>query len=438
MRQKRFRKLLRTSETELVIETEAVETEQVETEAVTETETVIETEAAEETETESVSETETEAETEVEAETEAETEPETENIVETETEAETETESDEEELVNRNLRVRTDEGALVSVSGLMPADVKAQALDEDAAAYSEDLEGDGLLAVDISLPRESGSGSEAVSVENADTGENAQGDADAGEIKEDYQPEEPVRVIITDPAIGEAVRNHQELEVYHVADDGTSTKVEGVRFVGNSALFYADGFSVYVVTYTVDFHWGEYTYSIEGESEILLSALFEKLGIDDVTLSDVTDVSFSNPELVKVEKTDTGENADEQAGYDWLLTSLAPFDTEEALTLVLRNGQVVEIKVTDETDFTGWNEFTIHANAIAAGDDNKLFWKVENGCLYIHSDADIKENRDIITGGGYSNNYGSQHQLWKDDEGTITSAVVSGGMSAFLPTCSDI
>ena len=66
-----------------------------------------------------------------EIETEAETEPETENIVETETEAETETESDEEELVNRNLRVRTDEGALVSVSGLMPADVKAQALDED-------------------------------------------------------------------------------------------------------------------------------------------------------------------------------------------------------------------------------------------------------------------------------------------------------------------
>ena len=107
---------------------------------------------------------------------------------------------------------------------------------------------------------------------------------------------------------------------------------------GENVEFETDGFSVYLVAYTVDFHWGDYTYSIAGESEILLSALFEKLGVNEIALADIEDVTFSNPDLVGVEKLDS----------DWLLKSLAPFSTEEALVLALKNGQSVEIRVTDE------------------------------------------------------------------------------------------
>ena len=79
-------------------------------------------------------------------------------------------------------------------------------------------------------------------------------------------------------------------------------------------------------------------YNMKGEGEITLSSLLEKLGVTEITAADVANVTFSNPEYIAIEQLDS----------DWLLRSLAPFSTEEALTLTLQNGQSVEIKVTDE------------------------------------------------------------------------------------------
>lgn len=95
-----------------------------------------------------------------------------------------------------------------------------------------------------------------------------------------------------------------------------------------------------VYGYTVDFHWGDYIYNMEGEGEITLSSLLEKLGVTEITAADVANVTFSNPEYIAIEQLDS----------DWLLRSLAPFDTEETLTLTLSNGQSVRIKVTDENE----------------------------------------------------------------------------------------
>ena len=191
-----------------------------------------------------------------------------------------ETEPIEDELINRSLKVRSDDGStLVSVSGLLPKDVTADATSEDAEAYSAGLDGEGLLALDITLSRGEDyvsdtaasaemSGDDAAAEADAEAADRtdsyqtdaSQDDISDADVSEDvngfaesvsYQPEEPVRVVLTDPAIGEAVKNDSELEVWHIADDGTSTKVENVRFVGNSAVFYADGFSVYVVVQTV-------------------------------------------------------------------------------------------------------------------------------------------------------------------------------------------
>ena len=85
-----------------------------------------------------------------------------------------------------------------------------------------------------------------------------------------------------------------------------------------------------------DFHFGDYTWSILGKSEILLSELFANLKIGR-SVSDVTQAVFSNPKLISVEKT-----AD-----DWKLTSLKAFKTKETLTVTFSNGEELVIEVTD-------------------------------------------------------------------------------------------
>ena len=165
---------------------------------------------------------------------------------------------------------------------------------------------------------------------------------------EEYQPEagSPLEVCITDPAIREGM----ELELWHIHNDGATEQITDFTVEGNSIRFMAESFSVYLVcAYTVDFHWGDYTYSIEGESEITLGALLEKLGVTEIRLDDVAAVSFSNPEYIEIEQLDS----------DWLLRSLAPFSSEEALTLTLKNGETVEIKVTDENENEGTESYTV-------------------------------------------------------------------------------
>ncbi len=103
-------------------------------------------------------------------------------------------------------------------------------------------------------------------------------------------------------------------------------------------VFFTDGFSEFV-GFTVDFHYNGVDFSIPGESSILLSDLFEQLGItkDATTASSVV---FSDTSLVTVERQDDG---------DWLLTSLLAFDTNETLVITFEDGDVVVVEVTDVT-----------------------------------------------------------------------------------------
>ncbi len=187
------------------------------------------------------------------------------------------------------------------------------------------------------------------------------------ETGEEVQPTSDVSVSIQ--LLEEAVNENTQIDVVHF---GQEVEQLDAAVNGDAIEFGAGGFSVYVVLgYTVDFHWGEYTYSIAGESEILLSALLEKLGVTEIALSDVADVRFSDPTLVEVKKIEATEAQTE----DWLLTSLAPFDTEEALTLTLKNGRSVEIRVTDEESEYG----TLIDSATA----NHVTWaEYQNGTEY--------------------------------------------------------
>ncbi len=90
-------------------------------------------------------------------------------------------------------------------------------------------------------------------------------------------------------------------------------------------------------SFTVDFHYKDVTFSIPGESSILLSELFEAIGYTMHTAAQAVWVEFSDETLVTVEQKEN----------DWLLTSLIAFDTEELLTIEFDDGEVFEMKVTD-------------------------------------------------------------------------------------------
>ena len=127
------------------------------------------------------------------------------------------------------------------------------------------------------------------------------------------------------------------------------------------AAFTTDSFSVYGIVYTVDFEYEGYTYSILGESEIMLSDLFESLHIEE-SIKDVKNVDFTDYSLIKIEKT----------GEDWKLISLKPFSTEEKLTVTLED-KIIIIKVTDDNQdqvarvMVEGGEWTYHSALIDSG-----------------------------------------------------------------------
>ena len=162
----------------------------------------------------------------------------------------------------------------------------------------------------------------------------------------------------------ETIDKDASVEGLHFTEEGAeNVDVETKGIADNHVdvvTFQSDSFSVYGILYTVDFEivnpeTGKvYTYSLEGGKSINLTELLVILGIkseDEVekfVAEDVTDVKFSNPELVRV--THKGKFLGLFGTEDWLLESLQPFDTEETLTIMLKNGSSIVVKVTDAQD----------------------------------------------------------------------------------------
>ena len=165
----------------------------------------------------------------------------------------------------------------------------------------------------------------------------------------------------------------EEITDYQVTKEGT-------------ILFETDSFSVFGIIYTVDFHWNvegqSFEYSIPGGGFISLTELLTILQVaDDIPafVAEIENVAFSNPELVWIGKTDEEttvgniksanelncqysedlsteqiEDIDAQVvnSGDWALISLVPFETEETLTVTMKDGEQFVIKVTDAA-YTG-------------------------------------------------------------------------------------
>lgn len=169
----------------------------------------------------------------------------------------------------------------------------------------------------------------------------------------EIQPNAPVEVKVT-MAQGEG-----DVRALHFGDD--VEVIDGVQCSGDAVMFDAERFSVYGIVFTVDFEYAGTAFSINGCDSIRLSELLNILYID-VNAADVTRASFSNPDLVSVEALER----------DWLLTSLAPFETEEALTLFIRDGRVIVITVYDAQHITDLTK--IIASATLSENDQTIPW----------------------------------------------------------------
>ena len=214
-------------------------------------------------------------------------------------------------------------------------------------------------------------------------------DGDGREV----QPEVPVTVNISldntavesIEAADHVIDNSDPVAVamhFEESDESVSVDVKETTETEEAVMFDAESFSVWGVVYTVDFYFGDYEYHLPGEGYIALSDLFGKLEIE-ADAAEAKDVVFSNPELVAVVKVEedtalsqikaelgvteeididleTDEQQTEETEEDivipagtWLLISLAPFDTEEKLTVTMEDGTVYEIRVEDDaTDYT--------------------------------------------------------------------------------------
>lgn len=242
------------------------------------------------------------------------------------------------------------------------------------------------------------------------------------------EPAKPIRVKMTAKVLSQADKVH----VVHVDDTG-STDVVAKKSDGktiestsseaassdakNAVSFESDSFSVYAIVYTVDFKYSvngkTYQFSLHGEEKIALSDLIEVLGIIDDTnfknvkafLKEIDTVTFSDEDLLAVTKVTEettfadidaqvfdvfaagGEEPEEDKAVvsapDWVLTSLAPFSSEETLVISMKNGDEITIDVTDDQE-TNLAEFITDASLEIEGKTygQGQTWNVREGVDY--------------------------------------------------------
>ena len=191
-------------------------------------------------------------------------------------------------------------------------------------------------------------------------------------VDKDGNPLEPNADVKVRIILDRAPADASDVQVIHFDDNSASgDETVNANVHGDTDIkFTADSFSVYGVVYTVDFTYGGFTYKMDGDGSVLLSVLAEELGLYEkdydkaFEISNVSDVTFTDYDLIDVEK---------QADGDWLLTSLGSFTSEETLTITMEDGVVFVIEVTDppgneENEWTESSDLTnFLSNATVSG-----------------------------------------------------------------------
>ena len=204
----------------------------------------------------------------------------------------------------------------------------------------------------------------------------------------EIEPSKPIKVTMKSTSIP---KQAEEAPVVVHVDDKLDTSVveaeqaEEAEKPTEAVTFESDAFSVYAIVYTVDFAYAldghVYTFSMEGGQSMKLSALVTALGIVDETkladgkafVAEVQKVEFTDPSLLRVRK--------DFFGSDWTLTSLAPFTSEEALTITMKNGDVLTLRVTDDQESSNLSDFLTKVTVSGAELENGNY-VVEQGKIY--------------------------------------------------------
>ena len=182
---------------------------------------------------------------------------------------------------------------------------------------------------------------------------------------------------LTIPETDESAVIHN-VEVYHYAPDGAIEQIEEiiVDSEARTVSFSADELGAYAVRYTVDFYFDGREFHMVGGATLLLSELFRQLGIDR-DAADVEQIDFTDNSLIQFTRY--------KDGVDWVMQSLAPFDTQETLTLIFSDGERLVIPVTD--DETTYSETSNLADLMTN-------WKIKVGDI-VFSDDTVDENTVI-------------------------------------------
>ena len=136
----------------------------------------------------------------------------------------------------------------------------------------------------------------------------------------------------------------KDFRLFHIHDgkvEELDVKTNGSKAV-DGFTFETENFSQFVLSYTVDFEYNGYYFTMPGGGEAKLSEIFKNLHIDE-SVRNVSDVKFSNSELLEI----THKEGILGIGEDWILKSLKSFDTAETLTITTKDEKVYEINVTD-------------------------------------------------------------------------------------------
>lgn len=202
-----------------------------------------------------------------------------------------------------------------------------------------------------------------------------------------WQPADNESVTVSLDAASLGLSEGERIGILH-DHDGSLTDLGICTVTDGKLTFETNSFSVFY-GYTVDFEYDGTWHSMSGGGYMYLSELFEILNIDR-SVNSVASVSFSDAELLAL--THMTYIKEEGGGQDWRLVSLAPFDTEEILTVAFNDGEVLEINVYD----IAWGSDNIDSNEIWNNKDTQGDRKVtKNSTITINPGATVTLNGTI-------------------------------------------
>ena len=169
----------------------------------------------------------------------------------------------------------------------------------------------------------------------------------------ELQPTGTVKVTIQNAPAAEAILQGRDVRLWHIEDDGTFTEIPDFGKGDNGeVIFYAKGFSVYALTATIDRYTGNYEFSLVGDGCVLISDLLDSLGLNIETLYASLDGEYPTlgmPEVSNTEALDVSPVTDDSGvQVNWMLRRIAPFDTQEGVSIPVSNGDTIAVMLTDE------------------------------------------------------------------------------------------